>query len=170
MFVIDRDTLLCVRFYISIEIQAMTNTPSCSTSGFPKITVTSVCAATTFPTTFGSGKAFSKQRRGMWCITATLRNTSSGSASGSTSGKLPLTAGERCRWCRTSRAWALPLFPLGRALRPCHTHQRTDEAGLGAENRPRRASRFAVEHGQHIHSHRPCREHQSRQGEIHGED
>jgi hypothetical protein len=40
------------------------------------------------------------------------------------------------------------------------THQGIDEAGLGAENRPRRASRFAVEHGQHFHPHRPCREYQ----------
>ena len=42
------------------------------------------------------------------------------------------------------------------------SHQGTDEAGLGAENRPRRASRPALEHGQHLHSHRPCREHQGR--------
>ena len=37
------------------------------------------------------------------------------------------------------------------------SHQGIDEAGLGAENRPRRASRSAVEHGQHLYSHRPCR-------------
>ena len=29
----------------------------------------------------------------------------------STSGRLPLTAGERCRWCKTSKAWASPLSP-----------------------------------------------------------
>ena len=48
--------------------------------------------------------------------------------------------------------------------------QGTDEAGLGAENRPRRASRPPMEHGQHLHPHRPCREHQGRQGKKHGED
>ena len=154
MFVIDRDTLLCVRFYISIEIQAMTNTPSCSTSGFPKITVTSVCAATTFPTTFGSGKAFSKQRRGMWCITATSKNTSRGMESGAESRRHGI---HRCSLRSRFRQYE-------------SSHQGIDEAGLGAENRPRRASRFAVEHGQHLHPNRHCRKYQGRQSKKHGED
>ena len=51
---------------------------------------------------------------------ATLKNSSSGWVSGSTSGRSPSTVGVLCRWCRTWNAWALQLSPSVRALRICH--------------------------------------------------
>ena len=48
--------------------------------------------------------------------------------------------------------------------------QRTDEADLRAENCSRRSSGIALDDGQHLRPHRPCRKHQSRQGKIHREN
>jgi hypothetical protein len=62
-------------------------------------------------------QGYLKPPRATSSTTATSRNSSSGSASGSTSVRLPSTAGEPSRWCRTLRAWASPSFPSVRASR-----------------------------------------------------
>ena len=113
--------LLCLFF---LRLMMTTNIMSCPTSGFPKIIYLSVSSVTMCRMTFGSGKAFCKPLRGMSCITVTSRSLSNGSVNASISEKSPLTGGELCRWCRTLRVWALPLFRLDKDLRICHRRPR----------------------------------------------
>lgn len=54
----------------------------------------------------GSGRVTFRPLRAMWFTMATLKNSSSGWVSGSTSGRSPSTVGALCRWCRTWKAWA----------------------------------------------------------------
>ena len=84
--------------------------------------------------------------------------------------KSPSTAGVLCRWCRILRAWASRSFLLVRASRICPHHQRTDETCAGAEDRPRRTSPPPLDDGQYFHPHRPGRQYQAGQREIHREN
>ena len=52
-------------------------------------------------------QGFRRLQKEMWCITDILKNSLSAWGNGSTSGRSLLTAGERCRWYRTWRAWDL---------------------------------------------------------------
>lgn len=72
----------------------------------PRTTWNSECGVTMCRMMCGSDKDTSKPPRATWFITATLRSLLSNLANASTSGRLLLTAGEPCRWCRTLRVWA----------------------------------------------------------------
>jgi phage terminase large subunit-like protein len=83
----------------------------------PEETLDLRVGATTFLMTSGNGRDISRLRRATLSTTVISKNSSSGWRNGSISERLPSTAGEPCRWCRTSKAWALQSCPLVRALR-----------------------------------------------------
>lgn len=89
------------------------------TFGYRRKPWTCVSAVTMSPMMCGSGRGICRPPKEMWCIMAILKSSLKAWENGSTSVRLPLTAGELCRWCRILRAWDLPWFPLGRDLRIC---------------------------------------------------
>ena len=77
------------------------------------------CAGIMSPMMCGSGRVSCRPRRGMWCITAILRNSLNAWGNGSISGRSLLTGGAPCRWSRTWKAWDSRWFPSVRDLRIC---------------------------------------------------
>jgi phage terminase large subunit-like protein len=67
--------------------------------------------------TYGRSRDSCTQRKETSSITATSKSLSKPWANSTTSARSPLTAGVRCRWCRTSRVWDLPSSRSGRGSR-----------------------------------------------------